>query len=115
MSAPIVFFEIAGPDSAALEAFYGPLFGWTAESRPFPRYAYTRAGDLRAGYREERDAPPERLLYAGVPDVAATFAAALAAGATVAVPVTTVPGIGTFAVFTDPSGNRMGLFEHRVD
>jgi predicted enzyme related to lactoylglutathione lyase len=29
--------------------------------------------------------------------------------------VSAVPGIGTFAVFTDPSGNRIGLFEHQAD
>jgi uncharacterized protein len=113
MSRPIVFFELAGPDSAALESFYGALFGWTAESRPFPGYAYTKAGALRAGYRQEVGVPPERLLYVGVPDVQATLNEAVAAGATIAIPVMTLPGVGTFAAFTDPSGLRMGLFEHR--
>jgi uncharacterized protein len=116
MSRPIVFFEITGPDAAALESFYGAVLNWTVESRPFPNYAYTRAGTgpgLRAGFRQEAaDVPPERLLYAGVPNVQETLDAAVAAGATIAIPTTTFPGVGTFAVFVDPAGNRMGLWEH---
>lgn len=112
MSQPIDFLEVTGPDTAALEAFYGPLFGWTASSRPFPGYIYSQAGDLRIGFRQEGAAVPvERLAYVGVSDVKATLDAAVAAGATVALPVMTVPGVGTFAVFSDPAGNRMGLWQ----
>lgn len=116
MSNPVVFFEITGDDVTKLENFYGPLFGWTAESRPFPGYTYTRAGDapgLRAGFRQEAGVPAERLVYVGVADVKAKLDQAVQAGAKVAVPVTSIPGVGTFAVFEDTCGNRMGLLEHR--
>ena len=115
MSSPIVFFEITGSDVTTLEQFYGDLFGWKAESRPFPGYTYTTAGSspgIKAGFRQEAaGVPVERVLYIGVADVKAKLGEAVAAGAKVAVPVMTVPGVGTFAVFEDVAGNRMGLFE----
>ena len=118
MSNPVVFFEITGDNVTKLEDFYGPLFGWTVESRPFPGYTYTRAGDapgIRAGFRQEVGVPPERLIYIGVADVKAKLDQAVEAGAQVVVPAKTIPGVGTFAVFEDVCGNRMGLFEHHPE
>ncbi len=116
VSSPVVFFELTGDDVTKLEKFYDQHFGWKPESRPFPGYTYTRAGGnpgLKAGFRQEKGAPAERVLYIGVSDVKAKLDEVTQAGATVAVPCTTVPGVGTFAVFVDIAGNRMGLFEHK--
>jgi predicted enzyme related to lactoylglutathione lyase len=32
MSAPIVFFDIAGPDAAKLKNFYAGIFGWEIDA-----------------------------------------------------------------------------------
>lgn len=42
-------------------------------------------------------------------DIDAQLQKAVALGATVIMPVTTIPGAVTFAVFADPQGNRIGL------
>lgn len=41
MSAPIVFFDIAGPDSNVLKAFYSEIFNW--EIRPDGQFSTTIA------------------------------------------------------------------------
>jgi predicted enzyme related to lactoylglutathione lyase len=106
MSAPIVFFDIAGPDLAPQAAFYRAVFGWL--SGP--------AGHLTVPSRPElsgllRTDAAEKLLYIGVPDVAASLEAVVAHGGGVVAPRFEVPGAVVLGLFTDPAGNRMGLVE----
>lgn len=107
MSAPIVYFDIAGPDSEKLKDFYSSLFGWEIGAGASISAAST--GGLRGGLRQD---PPEKVLYLGVPDVAAALAQIEAAGGKTLLPRTVVPGVVTFALFADPAGNRMGLAEN---
>lgn len=104
--APIVYFDIAGPDASALSAFYATLFGWTIDgaSQIQPDAVQT----LRGGIRQD---PPEKVLYLGVADIDATLTAIVASGGAIVIPRTVVPNVVTFALFTDPAGNRMGLVE----
>jgi predicted enzyme related to lactoylglutathione lyase len=44
-----------------------------------------------------------------VPDLQATLEQVVALGGKVAVPPTEIPGVVTFAQFTDPEGNLIGL------
>lgn len=114
MPNPVVFFEISGPDGQCLQEFYGSVFGWAVESRPFPGYAYMATGNdgpRPAGIREEPEAPPERVLYIRVDDLAATLAEVVRLGGEVVIPPTEVPGVITFALFKDPAGNRTGLIQ----
>ena len=106
MAAPIVYFELAGPDVAALKNFYASVFGWTINANA--AIDADSAGGLRGGIRQD---PPEKVLYLGVPDIVAALKQIEAAGGKVVVPRTVVPGVVTFALFTDPAGNRMGLAE----
>ena len=55
--------------------------------------------------------PPSWLGYVRVSDVDATVAAALAAGATLLVPVREIPGTGRFAVLADPCGAPLAVFQ----
>lgn len=110
MSAPVVYFEIAGPDVQELATFYATIFGWQSRPGPFPGYLTlgnevgTPAG---AGLRQE--AEPERVLYVSVPDLQQTLDQVVAAGGKVVIPPTLVPGVVHFALFEDPAGNRMGI------
>jgi predicted enzyme related to lactoylglutathione lyase len=103
MPAPIVFFDIAGPDAAKLKSFYSGVFGWSIDGANA-----IKTGALDGTLRQD---PPEKILYVGVPDIDAALAQIKAAGGTVDVPRTVIPNVVTFALFKDPAGNRMGLVE----
>jgi predicted enzyme related to lactoylglutathione lyase len=102
VSAPIVFFDIAGPDAAQLKAFYTTNFGWSIDAM---NMVMTPA--LAGALRED---PPEKILYIGVPDLDAAMVKVNASGGKIISPKIPIP-TGTFVLFTDPAGNRMGLFE----
>jgi len=106
VSSPIVYFEIAGPDAAQLKTFYSSVFGWSIDAASTIAAAST--GGLRGGIRQD---PAEKVLYLGVPDIVAALKQIQAAGGKTVVPRTVVPGVVTFALFSDPAGNRMGLAE----
>ena len=103
---PIVYFDIAGPDALRLKAFYGNVFDWRIDDHA--SIASTSTGGLRGGIRQD---PAEKVLYLGVVDIDASLMRIEAAGGTTLVPRTVVPGVVTFALFSDPAGNRMGLAE----
>ena len=46
-----------------------------------------------------------------VPDIEAAVASVTEAGAVIVVEKNPIPGVGYSAYFTDPEGNRVGLFE----
>jgi hypothetical protein len=100
--APIVFFDIAGPDAAKLKEFYAGNFGWSID-----RNNLIKAGSLDGALRQD---PPEKIVYIGVPDLDAVIAKVNASGGKVITPKIPIP-TGTFALFTDPAGNRMGLVQ----
>ena len=106
MTTPIAFFDIAGPDQAAQEAFYAGVFAW--EVGP--------GGSLTAPVQQPlmgllRTDPAEKVIYLGVPDVTATLAAVVAHGGQVVAPRFEVPGRVVLGLFLDPAGNRLGLVE----
>ena len=110
--APIVFFDIAGPDLKSQADFYRAVFGWDASASgaviapvisPLP-------GSLRV---EPASMGPiaERVLYLGVPDVAAALDQVKAHGGSVVFGRMVVPGVVILGLFKDPAGNRMGVVE----
>jgi predicted enzyme related to lactoylglutathione lyase len=106
MGAPIVYFEIAGPETQALKSFYSAVFAWEIDANATIAAAST--GGVRGGLRQD---PPEKLLYLGVPSIDETLKHIETAGGKTIAPRTVVPGVVTFALFSDPAGNRMGLAE----
>ena len=106
MSAPIVFFDIAGPDEPALRAFYEEVFGWPS-GKP-GNFTPGNAPSLEGTIRQD---PADKGLYLGVTDVAAASDKVVAAGGIVDAPRFEVPGVVVLGLFQDPAGNRMGLVE----
>jgi uncharacterized protein len=103
MITPIVFFDIAGPDGAALKSFYAAAFGWSTD--PMGRIA--EAG-LPGAIRQD---PADKVLYLGVSDVTAALAAVEASGGKTVMPRFEVKGVAVLGLFKDPAGNTMGLVE----
>jgi uncharacterized protein len=121
--APIVFFDIAGPDIGKLAGFYSTVFGWELKlDTPFPGTAAipsvpvlgpaasTLSGTLR---REEAgdDVQFAKVIYLGVDDVTAALAKVEANGGKIHSPRMAVPGVVVLGLFKDPAGNVMGLIE----
>lgn len=105
-SAPIVYFDIAGPKSAKLKEFYTTVLGWKIDSHS--EISPESTGGTPGLIRED---PADKILYFGVPDINKKLKEIEASGGKVIVPRTTVPGVVTFAFFTDPAGNHLGLAE----
>jgi predicted enzyme related to lactoylglutathione lyase len=104
MPAPVVFFDIAGPEAEKLQSVYASVFGWSIGGNG----ALTGAGSLNGTLRQD---PAEKILYIAVPDIDAALEQIVAAGGQLNLPRTVIPDVVTFALFLDPAGNRMGLVE----
>jgi predicted enzyme related to lactoylglutathione lyase len=116
MPAPVVFFDIAGPDLAKQAAFYKAVFGW--EVAPGGQFSVPVSSPLPGSLRVEdaKQGPvAERVLYLGVPDIKAALASVTAHGGAVVFGRYEAKGVAVLALFTDPAGNRMGLVEMNGD
>jgi predicted enzyme related to lactoylglutathione lyase len=109
MPAPIVFFDIAGPDAAAQSAFYRDVFDW--RTGPGGVLSAPVSGPSLAGAL--RQDPADKVIYLGVEDVAATLDKVLAHGGKIVRKRFEVKGVVVLGLFTDPAGNAMGLVEMR--
>jgi predicted enzyme related to lactoylglutathione lyase len=101
-SAPIVFFDIAGPDAAKLKEFYATNFGWTIDDK-----LGITTPKLDGTLRQD---PAEKIIYIGVQNLDNAMKKVTASGGQIVSPKIPIPS-GTFVLFTDPAGNRMGLVE----
>jgi len=107
----LVWNELSSRDTAAAEAFYPRVFGWTANTIDMGGGPYTEwqldgavVGGMMAMPDEVPDEVPSYwLTYFGTDDCDATVERATAAGATVLVPATDIPP-GRFAILADPAG-----------
>lgn len=103
------------PDRAA--AFYGPLFGWEAET-PNPEFGgyrnFTKDGVRIAGCMINdgtSGTPDVWSVYLEVEDTAATVGKATERGAQIIVPAMPVGDFGTMAVIIDPTGAAVGVWQ----
>jgi hypothetical protein len=106
MGAPIVFFDIAGPDANTLQAFYSGVFKWSIDAA---RGISAASAGIPGVIRQD---PPATLFYLAVDDVNATQDAIVAAGGSTIIRRMVVPGVVTFGLFKDPAGNVCGLAEN---
>ena len=110
--------DLASPDLDASRAFYGALFGWTAEASTEPEamgYTVFMLGDAAvAGLGPVfGDAPPHWNTYVTVADVDAAVATAAAAGGQVMAEPFDVFTAGRMAVIADPTGAALSLWQSR--
>jgi hypothetical protein len=115
-----VWDELVTTDVEAAKGFYGEVVGWEAHDvdmgNNFVYTLFRSGGADRAGCmpqpKEAEGAPAAWLTYLGSDDVDATLAKAKSLGATtVYMEPTDVPTVGRLAVFADPAGAVIGLFD----
>lgn len=112
MQAPIVFFDLAGSDSAQLGKFYNEVFGWNIGPGGSLNVPIAGAPNLMGTIRQD---PSEKVLYIGVPDVTKSLNDVAAHGGKIQTPRFEVKGVVVLGLFSDPAGNRMGLVEMGPD
>ncbi len=112
-----VWHELMSPDAQAAAVFYSNVLPWTSESSTVPGYILWMNGRARlAGLMPQpsavRDsgAPPNWLVYIATPEVDATVEAAQQLGGKLLKAPTDIPGIGRFAVLSDPQGAAFAVF-----
>lgn len=82
MGSKLSYFEVTSPDTERSQSSYREMFGWQVMALP------EMGGNLAAG-----------------------LARAVELGGTVVPEPTEIPGFGTIAVFADPAGHQVGLWD----
>ena len=119
MANPVVHWEIAGKDADKLQEFYGTLFDWEinvqADMGGYSGYRLVEAseGGIGGGLMQTGEGMPDNyvIFYVQVDDLQTSLDNAVALGGQTVVPPTPIPGMGAFAIFTDPEGNSIGMFQ----
>lgn len=116
-SHPIVHVDFSANDPAAAGQFYSEVFGWKTQQPPgFGGYTMFQAeGGPGGGFAQvgENTRPGSVTIYIGTDDIDATLAKVEASGGKTVMPKSPIPGVGSMAVFTDPTGNAVGLFSEQ--
>jgi uncharacterized protein len=107
--------DLGTSDVAKAAAFYSALFGWTVNEGPPEAGGYSIA-ELRgrpvAGLGPQQSpGPPYWTTYVNVDDADAVVAKVGAAGGTVFVPPMDVMDVGRMAIFADPAGAVIGVWQ----
>ena len=112
MGNPVVHFEIHSSNAASLNKYYAELFGWHINADNEMGYGMvdTHAGKgIDGGISPQMGDEPNMItFYVETDDLQASLDKAVELGGTVFMPVTEMPMV-TFAMFTDPEGNVVGL------
>jgi len=110
----IVHVEIAASDTKASGKFYGDLFGWKIVTDPTADYTMYQPESGPGGGFVKPDGEMYKadtvLIYVSTDDIETTLAKAESLGAKTLMPKTEIPQTGWFAIFADPTGNRIALF-----
>jgi uncharacterized protein len=118
MSNPFCHVELHTDTPSAAKEFYGALFKWKYEDSPSPVpggvYTHIKVGEGTGGGLMKKampEAPTAWLPYVLVDNVSDTLKKARELGAKVIVDKVSVPEMGAFAVFVDPLGAALGIWE----
>ena len=122
MSAPVVHFEIMGKDGLKLQTFYAELFGWKIQNMAeMGNYGLSETGangdkkgkgSIDGGVGGTQPGAPNCVtVYIQVKDIDALLKKISGMGGKTVMPRTVIPNVVTFAQFTDPEGNVVGLVE----
>jgi len=109
--------DLGSSDAAASRDFYAKLLGWEIEVNEDPQYGgyaiASHGGRQVAGIgpKMNPEAPTVWSLYIGCVDAEATGKAVEAAGGRVVMPAFDVGDQGRMAVFTDPSGAFISVWQ----
>jgi predicted enzyme related to lactoylglutathione lyase len=124
----IVHFEIPANNIEKLKKFYKDLFGWNFQKYPGPTTYYlvetvpvddkmtpVRAG-VNGGLYCKKDASDpalaQQMNYISVESVEEYSKKVEKLGGKIKVPKMEIPGLGWWALATDPEGNTFGILEY---
>lgn len=116
MGQPVAMFEVISEDRERAQQFYSNLFDWTVQSdETMGDYALidTGAGNAVIGGIGASESPGDTgvKIYVRVDDLDSYLTRAEQLGGSRLVEPTKLPGdFGSFAIFTDPDGNAVGLW-----
>ncbi|HET6918914.1 MAG TPA: VOC family protein [Jiangellaceae bacterium] len=112
MGAPVTWFEINTGDPRAAREFYAALFGWQlqvlADADDYALVDTGGEGTIGGGIGQAQGLN-QVIFYIEVDDPQAYLDRVEQAGGKTLVPVTEIPDMVTFAQFSDPQGNVVGL------
>ncbi len=112
---PIVHVEIPAHDTKAAADFYAKVFGWKIQHDPtFDYHMFSSEGGPGGGFvsmAEEHGSGGGPLVYMGTDSIEGSLEQIEANGGKRLEPKMEIPGMGWFAIFADPSGNRMALYQ----
>jgi len=117
MGAPVTHFEIISRNGEQMKKFYSELLGWEINSNNPMNYGLVQPQGRGIGGGVGSPGPDGMThvtFYAEVTDPQATLDKAVSMGGSVVVPVTVIPGMVTFALFSDPDGNRIGIVKNEM-
>ena len=116
MARPVIHWEIGARDAAELRRFYAALFDWDITGDAEYGLVSPVDGGIGGGILQtSQDMPSYVTFYVGVDDMESVLARAADLGGTALVTPTPIPGIGAFAMFSDPEGNVIGLMTEAPD
>ncbi|MDE0686247.1 MAG: VOC family protein [Candidatus Poribacteria bacterium] len=116
MGNPVVHFEISGKDGEALSEFYRSAFGWNINYNTHGIYSVDPESENGVDGHiftttDDTCSTNGVTIYIEVDDLQATLEKAESIGGQTLVPPRAIPsGMGSFAMFLDPSGNCIGLY-----
>ena len=119
MGNPVVHFEIGGKDVGKLIDFYSSVFEWNIT--PLADQLYIADPGSEKGIEghlfqttEETDSTNNVIIYVEVEDIHSSLEKAESLGGEILIQPQEIPGNASpFAMFRDPSGNRVGLLQGR--
>jgi len=116
MGNPVVHFEVTGKDGRKLQHFYSGVFGWKIDANNPMGYGVVSNEDTGGGIGGGISGGDRQQVtfYIAVDDPQAYLDKVEAAGGKTIVPVTEIPGMVTFAQFSDPEGNVVGMVKNEM-
>lgn len=119
-----VWYELMTTDMVGAEAFYRHVVGWGAQPSNLEAMAYTMFTLNDVGIGGLMAIPPDACAagarpgwmgYVAVPDVDAEAARVEALGGHIHRHAADIPGVGRFAIVSDPQGGMLALFRGLMD
>jgi predicted enzyme related to lactoylglutathione lyase len=117
MGRPVIHFEIGVTDLGRLSKFYSDLFEWDIKTDD-RGYGLVMTGStigINGGLLKTRQGvPPYVTMYIHVDDLNVELEKIEQHGGKTVVPPMPIQGVGSFALFSDPDGNMVGLMHEDV-
>jgi predicted enzyme related to lactoylglutathione lyase len=117
MGNPFCHVELGTTDAAKAKAFYAAMFDWTLQDMPMGNdftYTLIKVGEGTGGglFGPPMDNKPSAWMpYVLVDDIKASTEKARTLGASVVCEPTAVADMGWMAIFVDPTGATIGMWQ----